>query len=117
MTQQNAALVEESAAAAESLREQSRQLAGVVAGFRLDASAARTTLQPVAAVMASPPARAPAPAPAAAKPASSPAAVARTVIAQVKSTTRKPVPAAAPARPAAPSPAPPAPAGDDWESF
>ncbi len=117
MTQQNAALVEESAAAAESLREQSRQLAGVVAGFRLDASAARTTLQPAAAVMASPPARAPAPAPAAAKPASSPAAVARTVIAQVKSTTRKPVPAAAPARPATPSPAPPAPAGDDWESF
>jgi methyl-accepting chemotaxis protein len=39
MTQQNAALVQEGAAAAESLREQSRQLAAVVAGFRLDADA------------------------------------------------------------------------------
>jgi methyl-accepting chemotaxis protein len=35
MTQQNAALVEQSAAAAESLKDQARQLAGVVAGFRL----------------------------------------------------------------------------------
>jgi methyl-accepting chemotaxis protein len=35
MTQQNAALVEESAAAAESLREQAQRLAGVVGTFRL----------------------------------------------------------------------------------
>jgi methyl-accepting chemotaxis protein len=35
MTQQNAALVEESAAAAESLREQAGRLAGLVATFRL----------------------------------------------------------------------------------
>jgi methyl-accepting chemotaxis protein len=35
MTQQNAALVEQSAAAAESLREQAHQLAGVVSVFRL----------------------------------------------------------------------------------
>ncbi|WP_077037086.1 methyl-accepting chemotaxis protein [Pelomonas sp. KK5] len=35
MTQQNAALVEESAAAAESLRDQSQQLAGAVSVFRL----------------------------------------------------------------------------------
>ena len=35
MTQQNAALVEESAAAAESLREQARKLASMVATFRL----------------------------------------------------------------------------------
>ena len=35
MTQQNAALVEESAAAAESLREQAQRLSGVVATFRL----------------------------------------------------------------------------------
>ena len=39
-TQQNAALVEESAAAAESLRSQARELVEVVAGFRLEASAA-----------------------------------------------------------------------------
>ncbi|MDR7097608.1 methyl-accepting chemotaxis protein [Hydrogenophaga laconesensis] len=35
MTQQNAALVEESAAAAESLKDQARRLAGVVQVFRL----------------------------------------------------------------------------------
>jgi methyl-accepting chemotaxis protein len=35
MTQQNAALVEESAAAAESLREQAGRLAGLVGMFRL----------------------------------------------------------------------------------
>jgi len=37
-TQQNAALVEQSAAAAESLREQATRLAGVVAAFRLQAA-------------------------------------------------------------------------------
>ena len=36
MTQQNAALVEESAAAAESLKEQAVKLAEVVAAFRLE---------------------------------------------------------------------------------
>lgn len=36
MTQQNAALVEQGSAAAESLREQSARLAGIVASFRLD---------------------------------------------------------------------------------
>src|SRR6202012_2967463 len=38
VTQQNAALVEESAAAAESLKHQAQQLATTVAGFKLDAS-------------------------------------------------------------------------------
>ncbi len=38
MTQQNAALVEQSAAAAESLREQSQRLGSAVSQFRLDAS-------------------------------------------------------------------------------
>ena len=38
MTQQNAALVEESAAAAESLREQAARLSQVVQQFRLSAS-------------------------------------------------------------------------------
>jgi methyl-accepting chemotaxis protein len=37
MTQQNAALVEQSAAAAESLKDQATKLAGVVATFRLQA--------------------------------------------------------------------------------
>ena len=39
MTQQNAALVEESAAAAESLKEQADRLAQVVGTFRLEAPA------------------------------------------------------------------------------
>jgi methyl-accepting chemotaxis protein len=38
VTQQNAALVEESAAAAESLKHQARQLVDAVAVFRLEAS-------------------------------------------------------------------------------
>jgi methyl-accepting chemotaxis protein len=37
MTQQNAALVEESAAAAESLRDQATRLTGVVGQFKIDA--------------------------------------------------------------------------------
>jgi methyl-accepting chemotaxis protein len=39
MTQQNAALVEQAAAAADALKDQSRELARVVAGFRLEAHA------------------------------------------------------------------------------
>ena len=39
MTQQNAALVEQSAAAAESLKDQSQRLMALVAGFRLDGQA------------------------------------------------------------------------------
>jgi methyl-accepting chemotaxis protein len=39
MTQQNAALVEESAAAAESLREQAQLLADVVSTFKLTSTA------------------------------------------------------------------------------
>ena len=101
MTQQNAALVEESAAAAESLREQSRQLATVVASFRLAAGA------------------------------SAPAVAAREVIARASTPARaKPVQAAAKAAspaaakavarpaPAAAAPAPATAAGSDsWETF
>jgi methyl-accepting chemotaxis protein len=39
MTQQNAALVEQSAAAAESLKDQAQRLTGVVGTFRLGAEA------------------------------------------------------------------------------
>jgi methyl-accepting chemotaxis protein len=38
MTQQNAALVEQSAAAAESLKDQAQRLAGTVSTFRLAAA-------------------------------------------------------------------------------
>ncbi|MBD9403022.1 methyl-accepting chemotaxis protein [Comamonas sp. CMM02] len=46
MTQQNAALVEESAAAAESLKEQAERLAGVVQQFKLDHQASAGYAQP-----------------------------------------------------------------------
>ena len=50
MTQQNAALVEESAAAAESLKDQASRLAAVVQQFKLDQSASMGFAQPVAAL-------------------------------------------------------------------
>jgi len=109
-TQQNAALVEESAAAADSLQRQAQELVQVVAVFRLDdghASAARLA----------PAARAPQPAPQRKPVAAKPVAA-------------KPVPAAlhtpAPSVPAVPHsvssrgrPAQPASTSntDDWESF
>ncbi|MDC6167127.1 methyl-accepting chemotaxis protein [Paucibacter sp. XJ19-41] len=97
MTQQNAALVEESAAAAQSLREQSARLAEVVSVFKVDqqfqARAAITAPSPKPITKS-----APRPAPVAA---------------------RKPAPPKPVARPA-PVPAPkasPAPTTDEWESF
>jgi ABC-type transporter Mla subunit MlaD len=111
MTQQNAALVEESAAAAESLKDQSRQLGDAVAAVRLGGHGS-------ASHAAAPPAK----------------VLARHVIHQAGSAARKaPAPArkaAAPARPAASSAAPSAPTSaaapsaatssastDEWESF
>ena len=103
-TQQNAALVEESAAAAESLRDQAHQLVQVVAVFRLDGAT------PVAAARVAP---APAPRPA-------PAAKAKS---KASTPARKPVarPAKAVAAPAiavaAPAVAAAAGSDDDWASF
>ena len=103
MTQQNAALVEESTAAAASMRDQAQRLAEVVSVFNVGATSARS------AAPAPRPAAAPAPrfAPAPAKP----AVAARP----------KPAPAAKlahSAKPAAPAPAPAAKGSDDdWESF
>jgi len=55
MTQQNAALVEQSAAAAESLKEQAAKLSQVVATFRLDTSSAvHTAPRPVVLAPAKP---------------------------------------------------------------
>ena len=101
MTQQNAALVEESTAAAASMRDQAQRLAEVVSVFNVGATSARS------AAPAPRPAAAPAPrfAPAPAKPA----------------VTARPKPAAKlahSAKPAAPAPAPAAKGSDDdWESF
>ena len=95
VTQQNAALVEEAAAAAGSMQEQAATLAGVVGAFRLDAADQQATL-------AAMPSSAPAPAPAAAR------------------TLARTAPKAAPSAavvPAAPRPAAIATHGDDWEEF
>ena len=89
-TQQNAALVEESAAAAESLKDQAQQLVQVVAVFKLEgrAAAADVRVAPAAAAKPVPVAR----------PAAAP---------------RKPAPAS---RPVA-APALATAGADDWESF
>ncbi len=122
MTQQNAALVEESAAAAESLAEQSRTLSGVVATFRLSAgdAAARSTAAPT--VSSAGPAARKAPAHAA-----SPKAVTTHLIAKAKkpALARPASTAAAAATTGAASPAPApraaapaaAQADGDWETF
>jgi methyl-accepting chemotaxis protein len=98
-TQQNAALVEQTAAAAESMRMQTAKLSEAVAAFRVDAShaaaAPRSTLRP-----------APAPRAAAPKAAATPAAPRPAV-------QPRPAPAAAP-KPAAPAPSG---AEGDWETF
>jgi methyl-accepting chemotaxis protein len=98
MTQQNAALVEESAAAAESLKEQAMRLMKVVATFRLDNDGSLA------------PAAAPAPLPVASV---APARMAAPVAAPAP---RAPVAAPSPAPVAAPSAAP-AVADDEWTSF
>jgi methyl-accepting chemotaxis protein len=90
-TQQNAALVEESAAATLAMQEQSLKLKELVAVFQVDVAARA----PAAAARPALPARKPAPAPAAAKPAAARAA-------------RK-APPAKPAKPAA--------VAEDWEEF
>jgi len=97
VTQQNAALVEEAAAAAGSMQEQAATLAGVVGAFRLDAADRQASTPAMIS-----PADAPAPASA---PARAPATA-----------------APRPARPAAVVPATPRPAaaathGGDWEEF
>ncbi|WP_280152177.1 methyl-accepting chemotaxis protein [Piscinibacter sp. XHJ-5] len=109
MTQQNAALVEQSAAAAESLKAQATQLARAVGTFKLDGALAAKA----PAVSTAPAARvetAPAPAKPAARPAAKPVAV--------KPEPVKPAAVApAAARPAAAAPAAAPANDDDWETF
>jgi len=115
MTQQNAALVEESTAAAASMRDQAQRLAEVVAVFNVGAAAVASAPAPrpaarPAAPVASVPPRPPS-AKLAAKPASKPAAA--------PAAARLPAGSA----PSAAAKSPPAPrassqgADDDWESF
>ncbi|WP_175806713.1 methyl-accepting chemotaxis protein [Burkholderia cenocepacia] len=111
VTQQNAALVEEAAAAAQSLEEQAARLRETVAVFQLDDEAARAGA--VVAVARQAP-RAPS-APAAAPAAPAAARVERDVApkrAPVATPARKPAAASA-----APAPAVATAGGDDWETF
>ena len=73
ITQQNAALVEEAAAAAKSMEEQTEGLASMVAGFVLPAGHAASQSQPARQPQPQP-ARQPTPAPAAARKPATPAA-------------------------------------------
>ncbi|MCH8857015.1 MAG: hypothetical protein IIA03_12430, partial [Proteobacteria bacterium] len=120
MTQQNAALVEESAAAAESLREQSARMAEAISVFRLSGGATRASAAKTAAPKAAAPkatAAQPAPRPATAGGATTPAARPAAKAAASASPKAAPAvkPAPAPARAAAPSPAPKD--DGDWETF
>jgi methyl-accepting chemotaxis protein len=117
MTQQNAALVEESAAAAESLKEQATKLAAVVSTFRL----AEGDASPRAAAFAAPvqgsaadqaiarakaqAAAAPKAAPTHAKPVPAKTAAAAAVAAPAPAVATTPAPAATPS------------SDSDWESF
>jgi len=121
MTQQNAALVEESAAAAESLKDQAAKLAKAVGTFKLDASQPPATTHfvatpPMPAAAAAPAAkpRRAEPALAAAKPAARPAAPQPAPTPPAPRVTEpKPAP-----RAASPAPAPASSASDDeWETF
>ena len=108
MTQQNAALVEESAAAAESLKDQAHRMTTVVANYNLGG------VSDVHSFAAAPAAHKPAAAKVIAKAAAyKPNAVAARPVAAAKPAAPKAAPA-----PVASAPAPAASgASDDWESF
>jgi methyl-accepting chemotaxis protein len=101
MTQQNAALVEEAAAAAQSLQDQAGELSRVVSIFKL-AEGEEHSLEPVAA------------APAAAAPVATLPAVRTPAARPARPALKKP---AAPAAPAKPKKAPVAAGNDEWEEF
>jgi methyl-accepting chemotaxis protein len=118
MTQQNAALVEESAAAAESLREQSARMADAISVFKLSGAgsqqrgfSAKAPAAPAAPKASPAPAKPAAAKVSAPKPAAAPAPAAKATPAPAPKAS-SPVPAPAPKAPA------PAPADDgDWETF
>jgi len=118
MTQQNAALVEESAAAAESLREQALRLTQVVGTFRIDAHSSQSApaATPAAATRTAPtqagktsaaPGKASTPASAHPTRAAAPARAAPVALAAAAPTAA--APKASPAGTTAPD--------DDWETF
>jgi uncharacterized phage infection (PIP) family protein YhgE len=109
-TQQNAALVEEMAAAASSLSSQAQNLVQVVSVFKLSEGQHTVSKAPAPVKMAAPPKaiRQPAPAPAAKR------------LAAVPVAAKAPSPTPAPKAAALPKPAPRAVSAggdDDWETF
>jgi methyl-accepting chemotaxis protein len=114
MTQQNAALVEESAAAAQSLKDQANRLAQVVQIFKLDGVAFASAASPAPVVRAAPVASAPKKVPAA--PAKTPAAKPAAAVAPAAAPLRKPALASATRAEPVSSPARAAEDGE-WESF
>ena len=107
MTQQNAALVEESTAAAQSLREQAEQLAQAVSQFKVSGAAAdamaaprRHAPAPTPASAPAKPVAAPAARPLQGKAAAAPASTPRLAAARPSSTPAGKAATAAPARPA-----------------
>jgi methyl-accepting chemotaxis protein len=117
MTQRNAALVEETTAAAQALNGQAIELADAVGFFRTGAQTAEAS----APVTAKPVAAAPAAQQAAAQPTAVPPPPVKSVIAVVKpaATAQRPAPkpAAKPAPAAIRKPAPVVAADDDWKEF
>ncbi|MDP2020837.1 MAG: methyl-accepting chemotaxis protein [Hydrogenophaga sp.] len=113
MTQQNAALVEESSAAAESLRDQAQRLAQVVQVFRIEGAGAAVlvaaTSRPPAPVRADP-RLGKTPAVAAARPTGLPRPLAAPAL-------RRPAPQSLPASPQPVTLSASASAEGDWESF
>ena len=103
MTQQNAALVEEAAAAAQSLQDQAGELSRVVSIFKL-AEGEEHSLEPVAAAAA----------PAVAAPVAKLPAVRTPAARPARPALKK---NAAPAAPAKPKKAPVAAGSDEWEEF
>jgi methyl-accepting chemotaxis protein len=116
MTQQNAALVEQSAAAASSMKDQAHRLAQVVASFKLDH--ALTAPRPVSIVVKSQP-RASAPAFKRPVPVQAPrTALAARPAAKPKALAPAPVPRlAAPLAASRPARVTPAGGDEDWETF
>lgn len=116
-TQQNAALVEQAAAAAQSLQDQASTLAGLVNSFRIDAAQAHG-VQAAPAPAAAPRPKAPAPA-AIKKPAAATRPAPAKPIAAAAAKTNTAAAAKPATQPAAKSPSR-LPTGDnegDWETF
>jgi methyl-accepting chemotaxis protein len=103
MTQQNAALVEQSTAAAESLKEQAAQLSRAVGNFRLGGASAQALAPQAVPARAAPPARVE---PVVSRPQNPAATLAASAIATAAASAAAAIPARkAPARPARTAPA------------